>query len=261
MGRGVDPLCLELGDGPEHRLLNWAGKRRRRLDDLISLEPDRLEHRIKREVKGAGMETFQVLEDKKLIEKVSEGGTYRYRVLEFCPGPPDCSGGLSAAGGASVESVGTMREARRTGTSGTSRVNTTSFTRATLSKPGGMERSVQKRDRAIIALAKDFFPRMVTGIQANEAMFKYEALINHLSQWQDQGVDRRTMKLMMVEFSQHPDWCRVSGKPPWQVFVGRRDQLASLVASRQRNDPANRRWSGGGDAYWLGHTSRVNYAT
>ena len=86
------------------------------------------------------------------------------------------------------------------------------------------------------------------------------ALVHHLRNWKAQGVDLETMQLMMEEFARHPEWCRNARRPPWRVFVGRRDELASMVSYSQRNDPANRRWSGGGDEYWTAHgrTPRVS---
>jgi hypothetical protein len=153
-----------------------------------------------------------------------------------------------------------MREAR---SNGTSHFGWTSGDPLLASFNGVKSESAQK-PVGVISLAKHFFPEVVrgAGIQMTPLQTDTAALIRVLRHWKSLGVDLLTMKLMMEEFVRHPEWCQRSKRSPWQVFVSRRGDLASEVAYRQRKDPANRRWAGTGEDYWLGrHTPRINYAT
>lgn len=242
MDGGVVPPCLELGDEPEHMLLTWAGKRASK-DGMIRLGQDRLFYRAERDT-GAGAESFQHLEDAGYVEKIRTGESFRYRVLIFC----DCKGGNPPNGG-----TASAREySLRLTTQGSWTAN--GLTVGGFS--GEMEESAQK-PVTTVSLAKYFFPQVVrsAGIQMNPLQTNSHALAHQLNQWKLQGVDLGVMQLMMEEFVRHPEWCRRSRKPPWQVFIGMRGELASIVAFRKRKDPVRRRWS---DGTWLtSHTPRA----
>jgi hypothetical protein len=110
--------------------------------------------------------------------------------------------------------------------------------------------------RTTVTLARDYFPQVIS--MNGYSNSKWPALAHHLNQWKTQGVTINTIRLLMDEFGRHPEWIRRSNKPPWRVFVAMRDDLEALLATRQRRDPGNRKWSAGqGDEYWLGrHTPR-----
>jgi hypothetical protein len=246
MDRGLVPPCLELGDEPEHRLLDWAGRRAGK-DGLIRLGQDKLLYRAEQDAR-VGAESFQHLEDAGYIEKISAGDSYRYRVLVFCP----CKGGNPPS-----SSPALRREYMLPHNEPGLEVGEDASWLVTSN--GVKSESVQK-SATTVSLAKYFFPEVVraAGIQMTPLQTNGPALASHLNRWKLQGVDLETMKLMMEEFARHPEWCRRSRKTPWQVFVGRRGELASLLAYRMRKDPANRRWSNGRD--WFSLTPRVNSA-
>jgi hypothetical protein len=213
---------------------------------------DKLEFQLKK-VPGAGMETFQHLEDGGWIERVSIGDSHRYRVLVFC----SCGGGHPPS-----PEVALRRESRlrldepplAVGGSDAWLVSSVGVS------PGGMEGSVQK-PTSTVSLAKFFFPEVVrrAGIQMTPLHTNGPALAHHLNRWKLQGINLNTMGLMMEEFARHPEWCQRSRKPPWRIFIAKHDELVSLVTHRQGNDPSNRRWDG---IDWLScRTPRVNYAT
>ena len=248
MDKGLVPPCLELGDGPEHRLLAWAGRHTGR-QGLVMLSPDRLEYRLGQEVPGVGVKTFTHLEDGGWIEKVRTGESYRYRVLTCC----SCgSGGFPQSYDPALRREYMLpHNEPRLAVGESSRL-------AVGASPGGMEGSAQK-PVTTVSLSKYFFPEVVraAGIQMTPLQTNGPALAHHLNQWKLQGIDLSTMQLMMEEFARHPEWCRRSRKPPWRVFIARRDELASIVAFRKRKDPARRRWSGGRDYFLSPPTPRV----
>jgi hypothetical protein len=123
---------------------------------------------------------------------------------------------------------------------------------------GGMEESARN-------LARDFFPDLC---RENGITYPvgtgWLGLAGALKQWQEKyeiGLDEA--KLMMQEFVRHPQWCRQSRKPTWQVFLARREQLQYLVLAKKRRDPGARRFAAGrvwwsqperhrrGEDYWL----------
>jgi hypothetical protein len=110
-------------------------------------------------------------------------------------------------------------------------------------------------------LARDYFPQVLerAGVRDGYSNSKWPALAHHLNRWKADGINVRTLQLMMDIFGQHPEWCRRSDKPAWRVFVGRRDTLEALIIAERNQDPGNRRFSTGqGREYWLGRrTSRA----
>lgn len=254
MERGLDPPCLELGDGPEHRLLYWAGSHTGR-QGLVTMSENKLEFQVRR-VPGAGMETFQHLEDAGYVERVQIGESYRYRVLVFCT----CSGGLSPI------SYPAQRWESRLRLDDPPVVGYLSESGSVGGASNGVKSESVQKSTTTIYLAKYFFPEVVrgAGIQMTPLQTNSAALGHHLNRWKLQGVDLSTMKLMMREFARHPEWCQHSGKPPWQVFVGRRGELASIVATTRRWKIRDKDWVAATPRVtkdWLGHrTPRVNYA-
>jgi hypothetical protein len=242
MSEGLDPPCLELGDTPEHKLLTWAGRKTDKRD-LVLMREDKAHYRANREVPGSGPETFTHLEDGGWIERVTIGESFRWRILVFC----SCGGEDRLFLGAADGSVVTMPFGRSNGaTPPLLPVRLLPVTNAN----GGMERSAQK---STVYLATYFFPQVVrgAGIQMTPLQINGAALAHHLNRWKLQGVDLLTMKRMMEEFAKHPAWCRNARRPPWRVFVGKREDLASLVASNQRRHPGNNR-----NKDWLAYPSR-----
>jgi hypothetical protein len=256
MDRGVVPPCLELGSSPEHRLLTWAGRHTGR-QDLLLLSENRLEYRVERAVPGADMGTFDHLEDAGYVERVTIGESYRYRVLIFClcegsGGNPQSSSPaprweliLSRSDGMSDRSKHSLSVGEGVGGSGVFN--------------GVKSESAQKPVATTTYLAKYFFPGVVreAGIQMVPLQTNGPALAHHLNRWKLQGVDLSFMKLMMEEFVRHPEWCRHSTRPPWRVFVSRREDLSGLVVQRAKQNTRSKDWF----AQTARHTPRVNYAT
>jgi hypothetical protein len=132
---------------------------------------------------------------------------------------------------------------------------------SSLSSNGVKSKSAQKPVNTV-ELARDYFPQVMagTGLGAIRLQSNWPALARGLKLWKANfGVSTGTIQLMMDEFGRHPEWCRASNKPPWRIFLARRDELASLMETRRRRDPGNRRYSAGqGKEFWLGgHTARA----
>jgi hypothetical protein len=215
---------------------------------------NKLEYQLKK-MPGAGMETFQHLEDGGWIERVSIGDSHRYRVLVSC----SCGGGDSPTSSPALRREYSLRLDDRPVVSVNESVSV-----GDVDVPNGVKSESAQKPVSTVYLSKCFFPAIVraAGIQMNPLQTNGAALTQHLNRWRLQGVDMLTIQLMMEEFARHPEWCRGARRPPWRVFVGRRDEIASIVAFRKTKDPSNRRWSGSGKEFWLGrHTPRVNYAT
>lgn len=226
MDEGGSHPCLKLGSGPEHRLLAWAGRRTGR-KGLVSIPKD---------------EARQHLEDAGYIER--DESSERFRVVVRC----SCRGGNPP-----TPEVALRREY--------------SLRLDELSHPpcldggsdvasGEMEGSAQK-SLSTLYLAKMLFPALVRKAGIPMSGSYGPALAHHMNRWQAQGLDLKTIELMVREFARHPEWCRRSKVPPWRVFIAKQDELRSRVEYQRRKDPANRRWSGGRD-YWFGLTPAVN---
>lgn len=243
MDRGLVPPCLELDDTAEHRLLTWASRRTNK-DGLVLLRPDKVAYRTGREVDGLGTQTFTHLEDDGWIEKVRAGESFRWKVLVPCSCAPEIMFKPPQAAG-SVATVASHRS------------GATGYGFGDIRSEAGLRvksESVRKL-RPTNQLAQDF-PELVraAGIQVTPLQTNYPALASHLRRWHEAGVSINDIRMLMEEFVKHPEWVRRSSKPPWQVFVGRRDQLASLVARQQRRDPGNRKFLT--DDHWTYHPRR-----
>lgn len=106
----------------------------------------------------------------------------------------------------------------------------------------------------VVVLARTTFPSLCldAGIPINPLVFSWRRLAKGINRWQsDYGVDLNFVRLMMMEFVRHPDWCQTSRRCPDEVFISRREKLAGLVLTRQQRDPSNRRHSTGAE-YWPG---------
>jgi hypothetical protein len=259
MDEGWTHPCLELGDGPEHRLLAWAGGRVNK-NGLVKLGRDKVFFQAKQQVR-AGEEAFTHLEDAGWIERVTIGESFRWRILVrcccscFC----FCGGENHLFPGAAGGSVGTMRSARSTGA--TPPVYCFETQSVDMGSVVGVKYRTVEKSATTVYLSKYLFPQLMrgAGIEMNPLQINGAALTNHLNRWKLQGIDFTTMKRMMEEFARHPEWCRGARVSPWRVFVGRRGELASLVASNQRRHPGNNR-----NKDWLAYPTRrtsFNYAT
>jgi len=195
-----------------------------------------------REVPDAGAALLH-LEDGGWIEKVRIGESYRYRVLVFCTCCGDDRPKSPASGGRESILARSAGMDERVGFgSGVSN--------------GVKSESVQN---PVSLLAFDF--AQVVGV--DPAQCKPEALAHNLKTWKRQyGIGLDTLRLMMEEFARHPDWWRRSDKPPWRVFLARRDELTTLIAKRQRRDPSRREpGERKGRDYWLGRHTTTSYST
>jgi len=195
---------------------------------------------------GAGPEVFQHLEDGGYIEREYHGESYRFRVVVFCscggnPQTPDTAlrweGSLARSAWVPDPAFGGLGFTNRASNGA----------------------AAKKSPDTTVSLARYFFPQVVqgAGIQMNPLQTNAFALAHHLNRWKLQGIEISTMRLMMEEFARHPEWCHRSKKSPWQVFVGRRGDLASLVATQQRKDPGARTGTIRGASYWDCHTPRA----
>lgn len=232
MDRGVVPPCLELGGGPEHRLLTWAGRHTGR-KGLVPLE------------KG---EARQHLEDSGYIER--DESSERFRVVRPCT----CSGGNPPTPASRLR-----REDMLSRSDGIADPDTFPIYGAGSVVASGVKSESAQKSGTTMYLAKYFFPQVVRAAGIVTLDSNVHGLAHHLNRWKTGGIDLETMELMMEEFARHPEWCRRSRKPPWRLFVAKADELLSAVTYRQKKDPANRRWSTDrDDTYWFGHTLAVN---
>jgi hypothetical protein len=199
--------------------------------------------------------SIQHLFDGDYIGRVDFGATFGFEVLVRC----ECSGDDSLKPLAARRHEGiVMREAH--GDAEATGFEVQGSLIDALALTGVKSESVQKSVNPISLLARDFFPQMLQGNTLPQS--NWPALARNLKLWETNfGINIDMMRLMMEEFGQHPEWCRRSRRPPWRVFLSRRDELATLVITRRRRDPANRKYSAGkGPEYWFGHHVPRAYA-
>jgi hypothetical protein len=237
------PPCLELGEGPKHRLLTFMTRKTGR-QGLVLMSEDRLHYQS-----GADEDSFQYLEDADYIERVTCGESFRYRVLVFCL----CGGGnppgFPAAGGREPMLGAKRRMGDPTGLA-------VGVIPGAFAFNGVKSESVQN---PVSLLARDFFPTVLP--ENIRPQCKFEAMARNLKTWKPKyGISIETLRLMMEEFGRHPEWYHRSRTPVWRVFLARRDQLVTLVTSQQARDPAarvnSRNYTGPG-SYWDCHTPRT----
>src|SRR5215471_3603457 len=80
------------------------------------------------------------------------------------------------------------------------------------------------RPRSTTILAREVFLKLTQGL-GHPYQHNWPALAAHLKRW---GYDPDFIEAMMVEFAQHPEWCR-NAKAPWRAFVTHRYDLVDLV--------------------------------
>lgn len=109
-------------------------------------------------------------------------------------------------------------------------------------------------DSPLVKLAREVFPRVCQecGIRLLPPEMKWLALSGRIKVWiEEEGLSYEFIEDMMWEFGRHPEWARKSRRPAWLVFLGRKQELASLVAShRQRVGVSGERDT---RAVWLEH--------
>jgi len=195
---------------------------------------------------GAGPEIFQHLEDGGFIEREYHGDSYRFRVIVFC----SCGGNPQTPDPALRWEGRLARSAE---------VPDPAFGGSRFLVRASSRAAAKKSPDTTMSLARYFFPQVVkgAGIQMNPLQANAPALAHHLNRWKLQGIEVTVIRLMMEEFARHPEWCRRSQKSPWQVFVGRRGDLASLVAAQQARDPGARTGTIRGAGYWDHPTPRA----
>jgi len=204
---------------------------------------------------GAGPEVFQHLEDGGFIEREYHGDSYRFRVVVFC----SCGGNPLKVAPGDSEPVLSLRDGTGEPPMGSGfRVGDDVFG---LSSQGFKSKSVQKPINTV-QLARDYFPQVMagTGMRGIRLQSNWPALAKNLKLWKvNYGATITSIQQMMDEFARHPEWCRASNKPPWRIFLAKRDELATLAAAQQARDPGNRKYSAGqGRDYWFGrHTPRA----
>jgi hypothetical protein len=263
MDEGLDPPCLELGDDPEHRLLAWLTRKANKRTGVVPYEYERLIERAAKGVFGSAHrvrpteQAIRHLFDGDYLQKVDFGASFGFKVLVRC----FCAEKIPLSPPQAVRRSIVMPEGHGDGPGPS--VACSGFVCSGLSDvlTGVKSESVQKSDTTF-SLARDFFPQVVeqAGIQMNPLQANFPALASHLNRWKAQGVDLSTMRLMMEEFVNHPDWCHRSNRSPWRVFISRREELVSIVLQRQQRDPAARRFSDnpiGQGSYWNRHTPRA----
>jgi len=143
-------------------------------------------------------------------------------------------GPRSEAEGIEVEAFGVMEESAR-----------------------GPKRTTKNNPR--LTLARDFFPQLCRDHRIPIPGYSWVPLARHLRLWQENyGITNVQAQEMMEEFVKHPQWCLRSSSVAWRVFVGHREQLLSIIATRQRRDPS-RYGREQGAGFWLSggrHTPR-----
>jgi hypothetical protein len=255
MGDGVVPPCSELGQSAEHQVLAWMSQKMKR-----PMEYQRLLDRLGREVFDSGHGqgkaeralTHLKDQDTEFIRKVDIGTSWGLEVVEKCwceafsidlfPTPrPQGGKGLSLR----AKPVGEPNTSMSSGSIGTSISDRASNTNG---PPSALNS---------VVLARDIFPQVLGGL--NPLQSNWQALASQLNRWHSQGVEWVFVHRMMEEFAKHPDWCRRSKRSPWRVFLSRREELAGLIISQQRQQPYSRRFRDlRGESFWNGRpTSRA----
>jgi hypothetical protein len=77
-------------------------------------------------------------------------------------------------------------------------------------------------------------------LNGSDATIDGGGLTFQLNRWKKAGIPLETIRSMMDEFAQHPEWSRRT-TPPWQMFLRKRHQLAKLVYERQNGSQADNR--------------------
>jgi hypothetical protein len=89
-----------------------------------------------------------------------------------------------------------------------------------------------------VYLAKYYFPALCLsnriGPFQGRGMVNWKALASQINK-QTLGPDLEYIRRLMDEFTHHPDWCR-TGQPAWIVFIRRKNELAKLMADRDRRN-------------------------
>jgi len=235
-----------------------------RKDGVVSLAYDRLLERASSGVFGSPHRTRPIeqamkhLADGDYIGRVDIGTSWGMEVLVrcFCSSISGENHPFPLAAGDSEAIV--MRGAHRDGEP------PCSVGLRSVSSNGVKSESAQKPVNTV-ELARDYFPQIMagTGLGGIRLQSNWPALARNLKLWKiNYGASVDTIQHMMEEFARHPEWIRQSNKPPWRVFLARRDELAALIETRRRRDPGNRKYSAGqGKDYWIPRpTPRLNYA-
>lgn len=76
----------------------------------------------------------------------------------------------------------------------------------------------------------------------------YKAMMRHIAEWRRQGLEPDHIRTMVDIFVAHPDWWK--GKPPWKVFVSRRNMLLEMLTKEQERQEHKARSHDRN--YWLG---------
>jgi len=222
------PPCSELGQGPEHTLLYEMGRKANR-----------------RSIAPADFDTsrnaphLKTLLDGGYIERL-DCEAIRFKVLVTCPGNSFPTGtprngrecNLPRSGGlheASDKSVWTRR-GQTDAVAGITAAITESAITESVGHPSARTRT--RPDKPDTILARDIFPQLTNRHGYHPYQHNWPALVAQIRRW---PYDLDFVRLMMEEFSRHPEWCK--GRAPWRVFVGRRQVLVDLVLTRQKREP------------------------
>ena len=261
MTEGLVPPCLELGRA-EHQTLRWLTRHSNK-KGLIPLDQPTLAERINRQVLHGGASPYAVLihlHDGGCLRKVDGEG---FEVLVFCY-CEKFGGELSTQPHIGASPTATIRRSRVVDR------RLLGLVERSEAKPEELQGQVdgnlslrQSNVRSPVpGLVDAFFEVAVNqGLMQNWQPRNGGALGANIKQWIQQGMSVSTVRDMIEEFVKHPEWCRRSRASVWKVFVYRRDELATILATRQRRDPGNRKYAIGTE-YWLGrHTPRAYSST
>lgn len=267
MDEGLVPPCLELGRA-EHAALRYMSRKTGRRG-TVPLDRDTLVQRLSGSptwLSDAGA-VLTHLEDGGYVRKVDGEG---FEVLRPCfeesHSPPEKKVGedpQTSSGASGAQYYGAQRLYGASSLSDRREDRRASIGIEALASSNSnwlMRRSNVRSP--VPGLVSDFFNTAVEHGLMHRFEIDRTGLGQNLKFWLEDGVTVDTVREMITEFVQHPEWVRRSKRSAWLVFVSRRRDLFGIVTRRPtrnkdwlRNDPSPTRHKD-----WLGRHTPPSYS-
>lgn len=125
------------------------------------------------------------------------------------------------------------------------------------SRTGVKQESAQNRIRRPsgprVELCRDFFPDLVEdrGLETVRRDIYWRGLMQQVKKLEfDYRVDTPFIRKMMLEFVEHPIWCKRSRSAAWKVFIQHREELVKLVRTQRTQHDRNPHNRGQSKEFW-----------